>query len=258
MTLLRSFLVWLFFPLAPAFLASAYSQMRFVTNDPRDWDLLLWLWALGPLLGFGFLAGASLGVPDPDVTPSTTWRQHVLRPFVRRSVWIAVGPWLGFLAWVALYFLIDLLGKIIASLFQNPPSLGLLSGDGWPSAVFWYGIFLPTYAWTWLIFAVLLLRRAHKIRRFGRSLWQGVVTAVLFAGSLFGTFWAVTETWRTYFFDTRLPTLLIASASVLFLSGCGTPSLGDLRRQHLFLALLQAWVIALAFAWRWLSRPRPW
>ncbi len=150
-----------------------------------------------------------------------------------------------------------MLSRLISTLFQNPPSLSLFSWDGWSAAVFWYGIFLPTYSWTWLIFAVLLLRRAHKIRRLGRSLWQGVVTAILFVATLFGAFWAATETSRAYFFDTRLPTLLIVSTTLLLLSGCGTPSLGDLRRQHLYIALLQAWVIALAFAWRWLSRPRP-
>ena len=44
---------------------------------------------LGPLVGYGFLAGATWGVADE---PGGRWWQ---RWASRRAVWVGLGPWLG-------------------------------------------------------------------------------------------------------------------------------------------------------------------
>ena len=46
---------------------------------------------LGPLLGYGFLAGATVDLPDDVGPPRRGWR----RLAARRSVWVAIGPWWG-------------------------------------------------------------------------------------------------------------------------------------------------------------------
>jgi hypothetical protein len=78
-----------------------------------------------------------------------------------------------------------------------------------------------------------------------------------FVGSLFGSFWAVTEAWRSYFFDPTLMPIALAALSVAFMSGCGqTLTAGQVHRRELFNAMLMAWVLGLALAWRWWGRPR--
>ncbi len=220
MRLLRAFLAWLFFPIAPAFLASAFYHVQFVLTDPREWDVVDWIWQTGPLVGLGFLCGASIGVPDPVLDPPTGWRQWALRPLGQRAVWVAVGPWAGFLFWVATFHVLNTTDKVVQALIGEWPSVPLLDFHGWGTAVFLYVVFLPTYAWIWVVFAGWLLLRARRIGRLGRSLWQGIVTALVFVGSLFGTFWAATESWRGYFFDSRIPSLLLATGSLVLLSGC--------------------------------------
>lgn len=51
--------------------------------------------------------------------------------------------------------------------------------------------------------------------------------------------------------------LVAACAAVLLGGGCGTQTIGDVRRRDLFHALLMAWVLGLALIWRWWARPRP-
>jgi hypothetical protein len=80
---------------------------------------------------------------------------------------------------------------------------------------------------------------------------------VAFVGSLFGSFFAITQAWRTYFFDTRIVPLALAAATVALTSGCtSTMTYGELRRRDLFAAMLTAWLLGLAFVWRWWSRRR--
>jgi hypothetical protein len=256
MKTVRDFLFWLVFPLVPAFLASAYYQMRFAPTDPREWDALLWIWQTGPLFGFAFLAGASLGVPDPEWGQASGWKPTVLRSFQRRAVWVAAGPWVGFLAWVGILWTLGQLVRLVRDVTGFELFKNVTPWNEWAVAIILYGLVLPTYAWSWLVFGVLLLLRARRLGRLSRSLTQGLVSALVFVGSLFGTFWAATEAWRSYFFDSRIPAFLLAGCALLLITGCGSLSLGELRRRHLFEALLQAWVIGLAIGWLWLSRPR--
>ncbi len=101
-------LSWLIFPIMPVMLEDLYYQ---ICNfgllgtgqsgpDPHDWDWVRWVMVLGPLLGYGFLAGATLGLSN-DLEPS---RGAIRRFLGRRGVWVAVGPWAGLLFWVVVYF----------------------------------------------------------------------------------------------------------------------------------------------------------
>ena len=81
--------------------------------------------------------------------------------------------------------------------------------------------------------------------------------AIGFVGSLIGSFWAITEAWRGYFFDPRIVPALLAASSLPLMAGCGTTTLGEVRRRDLFGAMLPAWLIGLALAWQWWSRSRP-
>ncbi len=65
-------LAWLLFPLVPVVLEDAYygiCNFEFFENvrfgpEPHDWDWTKWLLMLGPLVGYGFLAGATTHMPD--------------------------------------------------------------------------------------------------------------------------------------------------------------------------------------------------
>ena len=112
-------------------------------------------------------------------------------------------------------------------------------------------------AYAWLLVAFLALRRAKRRGRFLRSLQSGLIGAIVLVGSLFGTFWAVTAAWREYFFDKRMMPLVLATASLALTSGCAsTLTRGEVRRRDLFQALLTAWLLGAALAWRWWSRSR--
>ena len=96
-----------------------------------------------------------------------------------------------------------------------------------------------------------------SIGRFNRALYRGLAVALAFIGSLFGSFWAATSWWRSYFFDNRFP-VLIAAIVLTMTSGCDSPiTYGELRRRELFHAMLVAWVLGLALMWRWWGRRRP-
>ena len=86
-----SALGWLVFPAVPVVLAiSCHRALNH--HDPRLWGPSEWAVVLGPLLGFGFLAGATADLPDEP------GRRGLRRLVGRRALWVAVGPWAGYLA----------------------------------------------------------------------------------------------------------------------------------------------------------------
>jgi hypothetical protein len=269
-------LSWLIFPIVPVLLEDLYYQIcnfepfgvRQTGPDPHDWGWVMWVIVLGPLLGYGFLAGATLGLPN-DLEPS----RGVLRRFLRRrGVWVAVGPWTGLLFWVGVYFgtVFVLWVLEIASAPLNrlvpperrpdlrPPQWWYETWAYW--ALSWVLTIVPlgilAYGWLWPAHAAL--RRASQIGVWGRALYRGVVAALMFVGSLFGSFWAITWAWRSYFFDPRVMSMVVVALGVAVLSGCSSTMItyGEMRRRELFHAMLVAWVLGLALMWRWWSRRR--
>jgi hypothetical protein len=264
---------WLVFPLVPVILEDFYYQIcnynfegvSLAGPDPRAWGWGLWIIMLGPLLGYGFLAGATADIPD-DVEPSCRGLRRLLS---RRAVWVAIAPWSGFLFFVAVFFGLWLLEKLVP--YQRLDSLipdGLKEKlhvpaawkGGWVETVFWWTLGLVlggilAYGWLWPARAAL--RRAARIGRLRWVAYRGLLTAIGFVGSLFGSFWAATSIWRSYFFDPRVVPLVAVAVSLLVISGCGnTITYGEVRRRELFHAMLVAWMIGLALMWRWWSRPR--
>jgi hypothetical protein len=81
---------WLIFPLVPVILEDFHYQFSNPRGaDPRDWDWVMWVLLTGPLIGYGFPAGATADLPE-ELGPSRRgWRRLV----ARRSVSVAVGPW---------------------------------------------------------------------------------------------------------------------------------------------------------------------
>lgn len=249
---------WLIFPLVPVVLEDLYYKAgKSDGDDPRVWGWLAWIIMLGPLVGYGFLAGATVRVPDEDLSSRRAWR----RVFGRRAVWIAIGPWWGALVCAGLLYGLLFLDR------HNPELFGWLSRfrQSYESTwVYWLGswalaimlVALFAYSWVWPAWSAL--RRAARIGQWKQSLVRGVVMSATFVGSLFGCFWAATAAWRSYFFDPRIVRLLLVTASLAVLSGCGsTVTYGEVRRRELFRAMLVAWVLGLALMWRWWSRARP-
>jgi hypothetical protein len=255
---------WLVFPLVPVVLEDMYYQGLINPSpegrpigrpDPRDWDWLTWVIELGPLLGFAFLAGATLDLPDHP----GAMRPGLRRLLSRRSVWVAVGPWWGFLAWAGVFFgFLFLLNHF--PLLQGPSPLESWQGTWTYWILSWaLGIlFVGTFAYGWLWTAWAALRRSARVARWRRALYRGLITAMAFVGSLFGSFWAITSVWRSYFFDPRVMPLIALTLGLAAMSGCSsTITYGEMRRRELFHAMLVAWVVGLALMWRWWSRRRP-
>jgi hypothetical protein len=260
---------WLVFPLVPVILEDLYYQVcnsaifqpsRF-GPDPRDWDWNMWVIMLGPLVGYGFLVGATPEAPD-DLGPP---RRPLRRLLARRAVWVAIGPWCGFLFWAAMFLGLMSLNKLFPG-SPSPPQAGNVEEPEswmtrWAAVVLSWVVFLGfggTLCFGWLWPAWAALRRAARIGRLSRALYRGLAIAIAFVGSLFGSFWAATSLLRSYFFDPRAVPLIVAVVGLATLSGCsGTITYGELRRRELFHAMLVAWVLGLAFLWRWWSRPRP-
>ena len=116
------------------------------------------------------------------------------------------------------------------------------------------GIVTVTWSYGWLWPAWAALRRAARIGRLRRAFYRGLSVALAFVGSLFGSFWAATSFWRSYFFDPRVVPLIIVAVGLAVTSGCGnTITYGEVRRRELFHAMLVAWVLGLALMWRWWS-----
>jgi hypothetical protein len=252
---------WLVFPLIPVILADIYYQI--CTNpfstarfgpDPLDWGWITWVVMLGPLMGYGFLAGATVELPDDLGQARRGWRGLL----ARRSVWVAVGPWCGFVVLALLFLSFRFIETQFPGLI-NPSVPQSWRGTWFETIIFWFldALFIGTLAYSWLWPAWSALRRAAAIGRSNRALYRGLAVALAFVGSLFGSFWAATSWWRSFFFDPRFP-VLIAVIALSMTSGCDAPiTYGELRRRELFHALLVAWVLGLALMWRWWSRRRP-
>jgi hypothetical protein len=242
---------WVIYPAVPATLAMSYHRIlsfrrgTFLTGaDPRIWSWDQAYLLLGPLVGFAFLAGATLDLPDPPGLRG--WH----RVFDRRAAWVAVGPWWGALAVLA-----------VAWAEERWPG-ARPSPPGWLALGLAYGACYGLLPAGWLLVAVAAMARARGLGRLGRAVWRGLATVVAFVGSLVGGFWAATELWRSYFFDPKvLHALMIAGGGLLLLGGlggcAGTLTAGEVRRGDLYGAMLAAWVVGLALAWRWWGRPRP-
>jgi hypothetical protein len=255
-------LAWLAFPIVPVILADLHYQTSNpdhfdagrIGPDPHDWSWDLWIIILGPLLGYGFLAGATMDLPDE---PGTS-RGRLRTLLARRAVWLSIGPWSGFLIGTMLYWGYALVVSRVPALqdAQFPESWRGTWSEAvlvWVAAVLTVG--LLSYGWLWPAGAAL--RRGARLGRWPRALCRGLAVALGFLGSLFGSFWAVTSYWRSYFFDARLVPLLAVALGLACLSGCaGTITYGQMRRRDLFHAMLVAWVVGLALMWRWWSRPR--
>jgi MFS family permease len=252
---------WFVFPLVPVVLADFYYQTCNIDlwalnqgSDPREWSWFLWAVMLGPLLGYGFVAGATVDMPDGAEPQRHRWRKF----FERRSVWVAVGPWLGFLVWMGLFFGYSLVANrapILWSVFL-PESV---RGTWFESVLRWvYGtIIVVTLSYAWLLPAWAALRRAASGSGRNRAFFRGLSVALAFVGSLFGSFWAATSLWRSYFFDARIVPLIAIGFGLAVTSGCSdTVTYGEVRRRELFHAILVAWVLGLALMWRWWSRSR--
>jgi hypothetical protein len=254
---LWSALAWFVFPVIPVVLARLYHDSLWVTVDPYVWTWPIWLIEIGPLAGFGFLAGATLRIPDEPSHRRWPWRW-----LSRRSLWVAVGPWSGFLVLAATLCLYSwLMNQLPVSIHERMNAALEPWNGGWlfwalgwiVTVVFWVTF---TNGWLWPGFAAV--RRARRIGLAISTIKRGVLVAVGFVGSLFGSFWAITQLWRDYFFDTRIVPVILLMGSLMALSGCAsTVTYGEVRRRELFAALLVSWTFGLALGWRWLSRRRP-
>jgi MFS family permease len=255
---------WLIFPVVPVVLEDLYFQVSDLDfsdsgsagPDPRVWGWFVWILMLGPLLGYAFLAGATMGVPDDDPPP----RGRVRRLLGRRVVWVAIGPWWGAVLCIGLFFGLLYLDRLFPGLSRRFPQIPPSWKVTW---IYWLGswalsiVAVVIWAYSWLWPAWSALRRAKRAGEWKSSLIAGIVMAGTFVGSLFGSFWAVTAVWRSYFFDPRIVRLLVVALSLTVMSGCAsTITYGEVRRRELFHALLVAWVLGLALMWRWWSRSR--
>ncbi|GAC1475237.1 MAG: hypothetical protein NVSMB9_27270 [Isosphaeraceae bacterium] len=229
-----------------------------LSPDPHDWGWFAWLTQLGPLLGFGYLAGATLDLPDEPT--SHRGPRAWLR---RRSVWVALGPWGGFVVWSALLWIYlnvhPFLPTATTEWIHELVPGARASPSGFQTIVFWvlFVLVVTTLCYGWLLPAHAAHRRARRSGRAGRSFARGVKVALAFVGSLIGSFWAITEGWRDFFFDPRVVPALLAALTLGVLCGCnGTITYGEVRRRELFHALLLAWTFGLALLWLWWGRPR--
>lgn len=243
-----SALGWFLFPLVPTFLGRLYQGVFNSPHGPApgEWPWSMWVLLAGPLLGYGFLAGATLGLPDdPEARGFRSWGS-------RRVVWVSVGPWVGFLIGAALFAVWNVLGTLL-------PQVGEVLGRflwRWSGPVV-EALVVGVLAYGWLLVAVAVIRRGRRAGACRRAIERGLAVAMAFVGSLFGSFWAITEAWRSYFFDPRIVPLLLAASSLVLSAGCtSTVTYGELRRRDLFGAMLTSWLLGLALAWRWWSRPR--
>jgi len=252
---------WLVFPLVPVVLEDLYCQAcNFGSGragpEPRDWNWLMWFLMLGPLLGYGFLAGATIDLPDD----AETSHRGLRRLLARRSVWVAIGPWSGLLFWIGVYSGLMFLAKLLPVTSKLPVHLTESWKGTWIESTLWWVLgvsFWGTLAYGWLWPAWAALRRAASFGRWRTSLLRGLIMALGFVGSLFGSFWAATACLRSYFFDPRLVPWVVVAVGLAVMSGCGgTITVGELRRRELFHAMLVAWVLGLALMWRWWSRAR--
>ncbi len=211
---------------------------------------------LGPLVGYGFLAGATMTLPDEDLAPGGGIR----RLLGRRAVWVAIGPWWGAAVCFGLFMGLVYLERLFPGLSGRVPQIPASWKTTWAYwVVSWAALIaiVTIWAYSWLWPARTALRRAASVGQWQGSLVRGAVMAGAFVGSLFGSFWAATALWRSYFFDPRIVRLLLVALGLAAISGCtSTITYGEVRRRELFHAMLVAWVLGLALMWRWWSRQR--
>jgi hypothetical protein len=251
---LGSAIAWMTFPIIPVVAASTYhSMVNLDSVDPRQWSFWKGVVLLGPLAGYGYLAGATLRLSDDAL------KRSVRSLLGRRAIWLGLGPWLGFLVLGSLVLASEGVDRVL-SLVLAPSRL-----DAWRRATSFgrlprwaEGLLIAFLAYAWLLVAWAAGRRARRQLRLWSSIARGLVVAIGFLGSLMGGFWAATSIFRTYFFDSRVAkVILIAGVSAFLLSGCGPPpTVGDVRRRELFQAMMMAWVLGFALVWRWLARER--
>ena len=192
---------WLAFPVIPLLAEDLYyrlGNLNFAPQarsgpDPYDWGAAQWALMLGPLLGYGFLAGATWGVAD-EPGGRRWWRwAH------RRAAWVGLGPWLGFWAGAA----------IGLALYGIDRALNAAGLGGWlptvtlgPTVDWWASLAAGAWvAFGWLLVARAALRRAARAGRRGSAWRNGLIGAAAFVGSLLGTYWAITAAGRGYYFD---------------------------------------------------------
>ena len=199
--------LWLAFPVVPLLAEDAYyhlSSFEPISGstggpDPFEWDLARCALVVGPLLGYGFLAGVTWGVADGAVR-----RWWAL--WSRRSVWVGLGPWLGLWSMLAIGLATSGVRWIVAACGWGPDD---------PSAPLWSPgpraaemAVLAGCAWVslgWLPVAWAALRRARREGRLGPSWRWGLLVATVFLATLFGGYWGVVMTWRDHFFDPTNP-----------------------------------------------------
>lgn len=195
---------WLAFPVVPLVAADAYQ--RFCTDefvptssfapDPHVWDATRWAMVLGPLVGYGFLAGSTWGIAD-EPGPRRWWRAGL----AWRSVWVGLGPWAVFLAGAALYHG-GMAARSVVPL--DPERWSGWNPLPWAGPWLYWGLMVPamvTLSIGWLPIAYASLRRARRAGRLGSAWSTGLGLAAAFVGSLFGGYRAITAAWRGYFFD---------------------------------------------------------
>jgi hypothetical protein len=205
---LASAALWLAFPVVPLLAEDAYYSLCtlefFVDSqrgpDPYDWDAVRWVLVLGPLCGYGFLAGATWGIGDePGGRWWRAWRS-------RRSVWVGLGPWLGLLSLAAVGFAIGATQRALSAIGADRLARWDPSAAVGPEVAQWAGMtaMMACLSFGWLPVAWAALRRSGRAGRRGSSWRAGVVLAAVFVGSLFGGYWAITTAWRDYFFDATI------------------------------------------------------
>jgi hypothetical protein len=248
-------IAWLIFPAVPVLIARSYHDtLNISRTDPRQWDLGQFLILLGPPAGYAYLAGATACLPDG--VERRGWRGWL----ARRAFWVGVGPWVGFLIGALVLFTSSVVDWLLRKLLsgQRVDAINRALTPEWTNSTTVGLCVFAFLAYAWLAFALAASRRAWRTGRVRKSLGWGLSVTVAFLGSLLGGFWAVTSTFRSFFFDPRvLKVAVVASLSVGLIAGCSPPpTAGDMRRRELFQAMLMAWVLGLALIWRWLSRPR--
>ena len=195
---------WLAFPVVPLLAEDLYYSLfnaglqpeALGGPDPYEWEREQWGLVLGPLFGYGFLAGATWGVADE---PGGRWWRRWL---AWRSTWVGLGPWFGlWTGWAALTAA-RLAERVLAAAGMDAPARWLATAAPGPEFGAWIG--LATGAWVglgWLLVARAALRRAARAGRLGAAWARGLGLGVAFVGSLMGGYWAITAAWGGHFFD---------------------------------------------------------
>ena len=221
-------LAWLIFPVVPVVLEDLYfrvsgldfSSSHRIGPDPRVWGWLVWILMLGPLLGYGFLAGATIHVPDDDPPPLEAACARLLGR--SRAVWEArrrVGePFVCMGVFFSLMYAEQLFPNLLRRFPQIPPSWK----DTW---AYWAG------TWVLLIAAVVIWAYSwlwQKGPHCGeRSAWPARVARWCKGSSSPGRLWdycsAVSRSQPPcggYFFDPRIVRLLVVALGLTLMSGC--------------------------------------